>query len=159
MELTGSRVIAADRATVWKRLTDPETLKGCIPGCETLEGSIDDGFEAVVTQKVGPVKATFRGDVKVSDLIAEESYTIIGEGKGGVAGFAKGRADVRLADAEAGGTELIYEVHAEVGGKLAQLGSRLIHGTARRLSEQFFETFAKAVEGPAEAKEGAAAAG
>ncbi|GAA0294488.1 CoxG family protein [Rhodovulum strictum] len=159
MELTGSRVIAADRAAVWERLTDPDTLKACIPGCQELEGSIEDGFEAVVTQKVGPVKATFRGAVTVSDLVERQSYTILGEGKGGVAGFAKGRADVRLEDAEGGGTDLIYEVHAEVGGKLAQLGSRLIHGTARRLADQFFETFANAVEGPAEASQGEAATG
>ncbi|TCP44058.1 CoxG family protein [Rhodovulum marinum] len=159
MELTGSRVIAADRAAVWERLTDPDTLKACIPGCEELEGSIADGFEATVKQKVGPVKATFRGAVTVSDLVPEQSYTISGEGKGGVAGFAKGRADVRLEDTEEGGTELIYDVHAEVGGKLAQLGSRLIHGTARRLADQFFDNFATAVEGPAEEKEGEAAEG
>ncbi|MCO8145776.1 carbon monoxide dehydrogenase subunit G [Rhodovulum tesquicola] len=159
MELTGSRVIAADRAAVWERLTDPDTLKACIPGCQELEGSIEDGFEAVVTQKVGPVKATFRGAVKVSDLIERQSYTILGEGKGGVAGFAKGRADVRLEDAEGGGTELIYDVHAEVGGKLAQLGSRLIHGTARRLADQFFDTFAAEVEGPAAETQGEAATG
>ena len=149
MELNGSRVIAADRATVWKYLTDPDTLKTCIPGCEELEGSIEDGFEAMVKQKVGPVKATFRGAVTVSDLVPEQSYTISGEGKGGVAGFAKGRADVRLEDCEEG-TELAYDVHAEVGGKLAQLGSRLIHGTARRLADQFFDNFQAEVEGPPE---------
>ena len=149
MELNGSRVIAADRATVWKYLTDPDTLKACIPGSEELEGSIDDGFEATVKQKVGPVKATFRGAVTVSDLVPEQSYTISGEGKGGVAGFAKGRADVRLEDCEEG-TELVYDVHAEVGGKLAQLGSRLIHGTARRLADQFFDNFQAEVEGPPE---------
>ena len=149
MELNGSRVIAADRATVWKYLTDPDTLKACIPGCEELEGSIEEGFEATVKQKVGPVKATFRGAVTVSDLVPEQSYTISGEGKGGVAGFAKGRADVRLEDCEEG-TELVYDVHAEVGGKLAQLGSRLIHGTARRLADQFFDNFQAEVEGPPE---------
>ncbi|SIO31697.1 hypothetical protein SAMN05444722_1397 [Rhodovulum sp. ES.010] len=158
MELSGSRLIGADRATVWEKLTDPDTLQACIPGCQELEGSIEDGFDAVVKQKVGPVKATFKGGVTVSDLVEEQSYTIAGEGKGGVAGFAKGRADVRLEDAEEGGTELIYDVHAEVGGKLAQLGSRLIHGTARRLADQFFDNFAAEVEGPAEETEDAGAA-
>ncbi|MBK1634657.1 CoxG family protein [Rhodovulum adriaticum] len=158
MELTGSRMIAADRATVWAYLTDPDTLRSCIPGCQELEGTLEDGFDAVVKQKVGPVKATFKGAVAVSDIVAPESYTIAGEGKGGVAGFAKGRADVRLAEV-AEGTELTYDVHAEVGGKLAQLGSRLIHGTAKKLADQFFENFQNEVEGPAEdASEAPAAA-
>lgn len=153
MELTGSRVIAADRATVWARLTDPDTLRDCIPGCQQLEGTLADGFDAVVTQKVGPVRATFKGAVTVSDIVDQQSYTISGEGKGGVAGFAKGRADVRLADTDTDtgtGTELIYDVHAEVGGKLAQLGSRLIHGTAKKLADQFFENFQTEIEGPAD---------
>jgi len=148
MELNGSRVIAADRATVWEKLNDAETLKACIPGCEELTGSPEEGFEAVVKQKVGPVKATFKGGVTLSDVVAGESYTIAGEGKGGVAGFAKGEAKVRLADAE-GGTELTYDVEAKVGGKLAQLGSRLIDGFARKMADQFFERFQEQVEGPA----------
>lgn len=148
MELNGSRVIAADRATVWAKLNDAETLKACIPGCEELTGSPEEGFEAVVKQKVGPVKATFKGGVTLSDVVAGESYTISGEGKGGVAGFAKGGARVRLADAE-GGTELSYDVEAKVGGKLAQLGSRLIDGFARKMADQFFERFQEQVEGPA----------
>jgi carbon monoxide dehydrogenase subunit G len=148
MELNGSRVIAADRATVWEKLNDAETLKACIPGCEELTGSPEEGFEAVVKQKVGPVKATFKGGVTLSDVVAGESYTISGEGKGGVAGFAKGGARVRLSDAE-GGTELSYDVEAKVGGKLAQLGSRLIDGFARKMADQFFERFQEQVEGPA----------
>lgn len=148
MELNGSRVIAADRATVWEKLNDAETLKACIPGCEELTGSPEDGFEAVVKQKVGPVKATFKGGVTLSEVVAGESYTITGEGKGGVAGFAKGEARVRLSDAE-GGTELSYDVEAKVGGKLAQLGSRLIDGFARKMADQFFERFQEQVEGPA----------
>jgi carbon monoxide dehydrogenase subunit G len=148
MELNGSRVIAADRATVWEKLNDAETLKACIPGCEELTGSPEDGFEAVVKQKVGPVKATFKGGVTLSDVVPGESYTISGEGKGGVAGFAKGGARVRLSDAE-GGTELSYDVEAKVGGKLAQLGSRLIDGFARKMADQFFERFQEQVEGPA----------
>ncbi|MEX5727284.1 carbon monoxide dehydrogenase subunit G [Rhodovulum iodosum] len=155
MELNGTRVIAADRATVWSHLTDPDTLREAIPGCQELEGSLEDGFTAVVKQKVGPVRATFKGGVTISDIVETESYRIAGEGKGGVAGFAKGRADVRLADVEEG-TELSYDVHAEVGGKLAQLGSRLIHGTARRLADQFFDRFQEMVEGPPEDTDDAA---
>jgi len=157
MELNGSRVIAADRATVWEKLNDAETLKACIPGCEELTGSPEEGFEAVVKQKVGPVKATFKGGVTLSDVVAGESYTITGEGKGGVAGFAKGEARVRLSDAE-GGTELSYDVEAKVGGKLAQLGSRLIDGFARKMADQFFERFQEQVEGPAAPEGGEAGA-
>lgn len=146
MELNGSRVIAADRATVWARLNDAETLKACIPGCEELTGSPEEGFEAVVKQKVGPVKATFKGKVSLSDIVEGESYRISGEGSGGVAGFAKGGAAVRLADVE-GGTELTYDADAQIGGKLAQLGSRLITGFARKMADQFFERFQAEVEG------------
>ncbi len=146
MELTGSRIIAADRATVWVRLNDAETLMACIPGCQSLTGSAADGFEAVVKQKVGPVSATFKGKVTLSDVIEGESYRIAGEGSGGIAGFAKGGADVRLADAE-GGTELSYAVDAKVGGKIAQLGSRLIDGFARKMADAFFEKFQSEVEG------------
>jgi len=149
MELEGSRVIAADRDTVWARLNDPETLKACIPGCEELTGTPEDGFEAVVKQKVGPVKATFKGAVRLENVNAPESYTIAGEGKGGVAGFAKGSADVSLVEVEEG-TELSYKVDAQVGGKLAQLGSRIIGGFARKMADQFFERFQEEVEGPAE---------
>lgn len=146
MELEGSRTIAADRATVWAKLNDADTLKACIPGCEELTGSPEDGFEAVVKQKVGPVKATFKGAVTLTDVNPPESYRIIGEGKGGVAGFAKGAADVSLSDVE-GGTELTYKVDAQVGGKLAQLGSRIIGGFARKMADQFFERFQAEVEG------------
>ena len=145
MELHGTRVIAADRATVWARLNDPETLKASIPGCEELTGSPEEGFEAVVKQKVGPVRATFRGKVTLSDMVEGESYRISGEGSGGVAGFAKGAANVRLADVE-GGTELTYDVDAHVGGKIAQLGARLITGFARKTADQFFENFQAEVE-------------
>ncbi|MEL6679123.1 MAG: carbon monoxide dehydrogenase subunit G [Pseudomonadota bacterium] len=152
MELTGTRTIAADRATVWAALNDAEVLKACIPGAQELTGSPEDGFEAVVVQKVGPVKATFKGAVALENVVAGESYTIVGEGKGGAAGFAKGAADVKLTDVE-GGTELAYEVDAKVGGKLAQLGSRLIDGFAKKMADQFFERFQNAVEGPAEGED------
>jgi len=148
MEMTGSRLVAADPATVWARLNDAETLKACIPGCTELTGSPEEGFEATVVQKIGPVKATFRGKVTLSDIVAGKSYTISGEGSGGVAGFAKGGAQVALAPGEDGGTELTYTVQANVGGKIAQLGSRLIDGFARKLADQFFQNFQTAVEPP-----------
>ncbi|SFP16868.1 CoxG family protein [Tranquillimonas alkanivorans] len=152
MELTGTRTIAADRETVWTHLNDPETLCACIPGCEELTGNPDDGFDAVVKQKVGPVRATFKGHVELSNVNAPESYTLAGEGKGGVAGFAKGRADVKLTEVPEG-TELSYVVDAKVGGKLAQLGNRLIDGTARKLSDEFFDRFKARVEGPTEGED------
>lgn len=145
MELSGTRVIAADRETVWARLNDAETLKGCIAGCEELTGNPEDGFEAVVKQKVGPVKATFKGSVQIEDANPPESYRLVGEGKGGIAGFAKGAADVRLTEVEEG-TELTYEVDAKVGGKLAQLGSRVVGGFARKMADEFFENFQAQVE-------------
>ncbi|PIE11809.1 MAG: carbon monoxide dehydrogenase [Rhodobacterales bacterium] len=149
MELEGSRMIAADRQTVWHHLNDAETLKACIPGCEELTGSAEEGFEAVVKQKVGPVKATFKGAVRIEDANAPESYRLVGEGKGGVAGFAKGAAGVTLAET-GDGTELSYTVDAQVGGKLAQLGNRIIGGFARNMAEKFFENFEAQVTGEAE---------
>ncbi len=149
MELNGSRIIAADRATVWAHLIDADTLKASIPGCQELTGTPEEGFEAVVKQKVGPVKATFKGKVTLSDVVEQEGYRIAGEGSGGVAGFAKGGAVVRLRDVE-DGTELTYDVEAQVGGKLAQLGSRLINGFAKKMADQFFDNFRAHVEGPQE---------
>ena len=146
--MIGTRIIAADRATVWTHLNRAETLKVCIPGCEELTGSAENGFEAVVKQKVGPVKATFKGAVTLEDVDAPNSYRIIGEGKGGIAGFAKGAANVVLTDVE-GGTELSYHVDAKVGGKLAQLGSRIVGGFAKKMADQFFENFQATVEGTA----------
>jgi carbon monoxide dehydrogenase subunit G len=148
MELKGEYRIPAAREQVWALLNDPAVLRECIPGCESLEGSASDGFAARVTTKLGPVKATFNGEVKLSNVNAPESYTISGEGKGGVAGFAKGSADVHLAP-DGAGTLLSYTVNAQVGGKIAQLGSRLIDSTAKKLADQFFACFAtKAGAGP-----------
>ena len=147
MELHASRHIAAPRMEVWEALNSAEVLKACIPGCEELTGSPEDGFEAVVKQKVGPVKATFKGSVTLSDIVPGESYTISGEGKGGVAGFAKGGAQVHLADHPEGGTELTYDVEAKVGGKIAQLGSRLVDSFASKMADQFFERFQTHLEG------------
>lgn len=153
MNLTGSRTINVDAATVWAGLLDPEVLKACVPGCTEMAGSADEGFEATVTQKVGPVKATFKGAVKISDRVDHESLTISGEGKGGPAGFAKGGADVRLTD-QAGTTLLEYDVEAKVGGKLAQLGSRIIDGFAKKMADQFFTNFQEAVEPPGQQEDG-----
>ena len=149
MEMNGSREIAAPKDQVWAALNDPEILKACIPGCQEMSGSAEEGFTATVKQKVGPVSATFKGHVALSDVVPGESYTISGEGKGGAAGFAKGGADVKLETTE-GGTLLTYDVKASVGGKLAQLGSRLIDGFSKKMADQFFENFQEAVEGPAE---------
>lgn len=146
MQLTDHRDIAASPETVWAAILDPEVLKACIPGCESLTGSPEAGYEAVVVQKVGPVKARFTGIVTLSDMVAGQSLTITGEGKGGPAGFAKGGAKVTLAP-ESGGTRLSYEVEANVGGKLAQLGSRIIDGFAKKLADEFFERFRSTVEG------------
>ncbi|MFV0476178.1 MAG: CoxG family protein [Pikeienuella sp.] len=149
MQLAGERTISAPRDVVWSALNDAEVLKACIPGCSELEKTSDRSFEATVKQKVGPVSATFRGVVELSEINAPESYRISGEGKGGAAGFAKGGADVKLAETE-GGTLLSYDVDARVGGKIAQLGARLIDGFAKKMADQFFETFQKVVEGEAD---------
>ncbi|EEB84702.1 CoxG family protein [Roseobacter sp. GAI101] len=147
MNLSDSKTINADRATVWAALLNPDVLKACVPGCQDMTGSPEDGFEAVVVQKVGPVKATFKGAVTLSDINEPESLTITGEGKGGAAGFAKGGADVRL-EADGDQTILHYEVEAKVGGKLAQLGSRIIDGFAKKMADQFFQNFQDAVGEP-----------
>jgi carbon monoxide dehydrogenase subunit G len=156
MKLEGSQEISADRATVWAGLNDPEILKASIPGCIDLDKESDTTLKAKVKQKIGPVSATFDGVVELSDMNPPESYRISGEGKGGAAGFAKGGANVALEEIE-GGTLLKYDVDAKVGGKLAQLGGRLIDGVAHKLANQFFENFKAQIEGPkeAEAPEGA----
>lgn len=144
MEMQGERRIPAPRQTVWERLNDPETLKQCIPGCQEIEKTSDTEFIAKVRAKVGPVSANFTGKVTLSDLDPPQGYTISGEGQGGVAGFAKGSAKVAL-DEEGGETVLRFGVQAQVGGKLAQIGSRLIDGTARKMADDFFSKFAALV--------------
>src|SRR5690606_14453989 len=145
MEMTGQHRIAAPRDIVWQALNDPEILRRSIPGCERVEQTSPTEMTATVTAKLGPVKASFNGKVTLSNLNPPESYTISGEGSGGAAGFASGGADVRLTpDGDA--TLLAYEVKANVGGKIAQLGARLIDGTARRMAEDFFTRFAGIVE-------------
>ncbi len=144
MTMTGEATLPAGRAEVWTLLNDPAVLKACIPGCQSLERTGENGFAAVVKTKIGPVAATFKGKVELSDIVPEVGYTISGEGEGGVAGFAKGGAKVSLADAEDGATLLRYDVEAHVGGKMAQLGSRLIDGVAKGMADKFFACFADA---------------
>ncbi len=145
MELKDEQLIRAPAKDVFAALNDPDVLKACIPGCESLEKTDETSMNATVAMKVGPVKARFKGAVTLENLNPPESYTIVGEGKGGAAGFAKGRADVNLVE-ENGATTLHYAVKADIGGKLAQLGSRLIDSTAKKLSSEFFQKFAAAVE-------------
>ena len=147
MDMTGQYRIPASREQVWAALNDPATLKASLPGCESLEKTSEREFAAVVVAKVGPVKAKFNGNVTLSNLNPPESYTISGEGKGGAAGFAKGGADVMLIE-EGEVTVLTYTARADVGGKLAQLGSRLIDGTAKKMADEFFDNFSKQVAGP-----------
>lgn len=151
MDMTGEYRIAAPRARVWEALNDPETLKRCIAGCEELEKTSDTEFSARVSTRVGPVSAKFTGKVQLSDVDPPNGYTISGEGQGGVAGFARGGASVRLAE-DGAETVLTYEANATVGGKLAQIGSRLIDSTARKMADDFFGKFAALVAAPAEAE-------
>ena len=146
MTMSGEQQLPAPRETVWAKLNDPEVLKACIPGCQSLEVTGPNEFLAVATNKIGPVKATFKGKVRLTDLDPPNGYKIVGEGEGGVAGFAKGSADVRLTDKD-GGTLLSYSVDAQIGGKLAQLGQRLINGAAKKMADEFFQKFAAAVTG------------
>ena len=137
MQMSDQKEIAATPAEVYAALLSPDMLLACVPGAQEVTGSAEEGFEAKVTQKVGPVKATFKGQVTLSELVEGKSLTISGEGKGGAAGFAKGGAQVQLEPSETG-TLLSYEVEAKVGGKLAQLGSRIIDGFAKKMADQFF---------------------
>jgi len=147
MTMNGQVQLAASRELVWAKLNDPEVLKGCIPGSEQFERVSENEFQAVATVKVGPVKARWKGKVRLSDLDPPNSYRISGEGEGGVAGFAKGGAKVSLSDKD-GGTLLTYDVEAQIGGKLAQLGQRLINSAAKKTADDFFVKFAAAVTQP-----------
>ena len=148
MQLSNYRDIAASPDMVWSALLNPAVLMACIPGCESMTGTPASGYQVVVVQKVGPVSARFNGIIHLSDITEGQAVTISGEGKGGAAGFAKGGARVTLA-AEGHGTRLSYTVEANVGGKIARLGSRIIDGFARKLADQFFENFKSALEQPA----------
>jgi carbon monoxide dehydrogenase subunit G len=149
MDMTGEYRIAAPRETVWAALNDPDVLRSCIAGCETLDKTSDTGFTAKVKAKVGPVSASFSGKVNLTDIDPPKGYRIVGEGTGGAAGFAKGGATVALAEDGPDATVLTYTAEAQVGGKLAQIGSRLIQGTAKKMADDFFAKFAEAVGGPA----------
>jgi carbon monoxide dehydrogenase subunit G len=145
MTMTGEVQLPASRETVWAKLNDPEVLKTCVPGCEQLDKLSDTEFQAIASIKIGPVKARWKGKVRLLDLDPPNGYKISGEGEGGVAGFAKGGAMVALAEKD-GGTLLSYNVEAQIGGKLAQLGQRLINSAAKKTADDFFANFAKAVQ-------------
>ena len=140
MDMTGEQLIALPQQRVWEALNNPEVLKACIPGCETMEKVSDAEYRVVMSASVGPVKAKFSGKLLLSDLNPPNSYSLAFEGSGGAAGFGKGSSTVTLSPAE-GGTRLAYTAHATVGGKLAQVGSRLIDGVARKMADDFFAKF------------------
>lgn len=144
MEIKGSYHLPCDPQRAWEALNDPELLKSCLKGCERLEKTADDRFEGTVQAKVGPVNARFSGSLTQTDVEAPNRCTMVFEGQGGVAGFAKGSADVKLDDAD-GGTQLSYVADAKIGGKLAQMGARLVEGTARSMAEDFFGKFSAAL--------------
>jgi carbon monoxide dehydrogenase subunit G len=146
MIIEGEERIEAPVQTVWEALNDPEILRECIPGCESLDKKSDTEMSAVVSLKIGPIKARFNGEVQLINLNPPHSYTIQGEGKGGIAGFAKGGADVSLKE-DGGATILTYAAKADVGGKMAQLGSRLITSTSKKLAGEFFSNFNAKVSG------------
>ena len=147
MELEGERRIPLPRARVWAALNDPDVLRAAIPGCTDLAKTSESVFTARVTSKIGLVSAAFAGTVELSDIVEGEAYTISGSGKGGVAGFAKGGARVTLADDGEAATLLTYKASAEIGGKLASVGSRLLEGAARKTADQFFDSFVAHLDG------------
>ncbi|MFA5914876.1 MAG: carbon monoxide dehydrogenase subunit G [Burkholderiales bacterium] len=152
MEMTGEQLIPAAQAEVWRGLNDPETLRACISGCESIERLSDTEYTVVTTAAIGPVKAKFRGKLLLAELAPPNSYTLHFDGQGGAAGFGKGSARVSLA-AEGAGTRLSYAVKAQVGGKLAQIGSRLIDGVAKKLADDFFSAFNQKIAAPPAAAE------
>lgn len=144
MVMTGEVQLPASREVVWAKLNDADVLKACIPGCEELTKASDTEFQAIAVVKIGPVKARFKGKVNLTDLSPPNGYRISGDGEGGVAGVAKGGATVVLAEKD-GGTLLTYNVEAQIGGKLAQLGQRLVNGVAKKIADDFFKNFAAMV--------------
>ena len=144
LDMTGEYTLPLPRSKVWSALNDPELLQRCIPGCETFEKLSDTEFSAVTQLAIGPVKARFKGKIRLEDLNPPDSYTIVGQGEGGVAGVAKGNALVFLIDF-ADGTKLTYRAQAQIGGKIAQLGQRLIAGTTRKIADLFFANFVAAL--------------
>lgn len=148
MQMAGEQRIAAPRQRVWEALNDPDVLRQCIPGCQSLDKDGEDRFNAIAEIKIGPIGARFKGNVQLADLDAPNGYTITGSGSGGIAGNAKGSAKVRLSD-DAGGTLVSYDVDAEVGGRMAQLGGPIIDATAKQLAGRFFSKFGEVVSGTA----------
>ena len=140
MEMSGEQLIPASQADTWAALNDPEMLKACVPGCESIERIADNEFQVLMVARIGPVSAKFKGKLGLSDLKPPHSYAIAFEGQGGAAGFSKGSAQVQLA-ADGDGTRLSYQVKANVGGKLAQIGSRLVDAAAKKISQDFFNAF------------------
>ena len=144
--MTGEQLISLPQEATWRALNDTAVLKDCIPGCETIERVSDSEYQLTMTAKVGPVSAKFKGKMTLSDVDPPQAYTLVFEGQGGVAGFARGQANVQLTpDHE--GTRLAYAVKAMIGGKLAQVGSRLVDGVAKKMAEQFFTAFNQRVSG------------
>ena len=146
MELKGERTIAAPRDVTWAALNDPQMLQACIAGCESLEKTGDDAYAAVVAMKVGPVSARFRGNLRLTEVVPPSSYTLVFDGQGGVAGFGKGSAEVSLAELDDGQTLLSYVARASIGGKMAQIGSRLVDAAAGKIANDFFVAFEKALQ-------------
>jgi uncharacterized protein len=156
MKLESNRVIQAQPDVVWTHLVDVDVLQQCIPGCQSMEQTGENEYALTMKSKVGPVSATFKGDLSLQDVVPGQSYTLRFQGKGGAAGFAKGSAAVRLEPAEEG-TDLIYSVDASVGGKIAQVGQRLVDGTARKMADDFFSRFEQVVTPEASAAPSAGA--
>lgn len=154
MDITGEYTIPAPRQQVWEALNDPEVLKAALPGCEEMEKVSDTEFAAKITAKIGAVRAKLKGKVELSEIDPPHSYVITGSGQGGVAGFAKGGAKVTLDDAPGGGTILRYEAKADLGGKLAAVGSRVIQGVAKKMADDFFGKFSRIVTGEPEEETG-----
>ena len=152
MEMTGEQLIAAPQKAVWDALNNPEMLKTCVPGCESIDPIGDNEFQVLMVARVGPVSAKFKGKLTLSDIKPPNSYSLAFEGQGGPAGFAKGSANVRLESVEGDKTRLGYDVKASVGGKLAQIGSRLVDAAAKKVADDFFRTF-KAKVGAAQGNE------
>lgn len=157
MELTGEQILPLPRERVWAALNDPEILKASVPGCESFERVEDNQFQMVMAATVGPIKARFKGKMVLTDLQPPNSYSLTFEGSGGAAGFGKGGAHVDLVSESSGATRLVYRSHAQVGGRLAQVGGRLIDGVARKMAEEFFGRFTAALLGPKEESAGSPA--
>src|SRR5216110_3262930 len=141
MEMTGEQLVPAPQRAVWDALNDPEMLKACVPGCESIDKTGDNEYQVLMVARVGPVSAKFKGKLTLSDIKPPNSYSLAFEGQGGPAGFAKGGANVRLESVEGDKTRLGYDVKASVGGKLAQIGSRLVDAAAKKVADDFFRNF------------------